>query len=95
MAEDYGSDFITLTDDEGNDYELEHLDTLEYKGSEYMAFVPADESEDAEEVEIVILKAVYEGEEEVLVTVDDDTELEEIYNLFMERLAEDEEIEEP
>ena len=28
----YGNDFLTLTDDEGNQLELEHLDTLEYEG---------------------------------------------------------------
>lgn len=39
MSDDYGSDFITVTDEDGNDFELEHLGTLEYKGSTYMAFV--------------------------------------------------------
>jgi hypothetical protein len=39
MSEEYGNDFITLTDEEGNQLELEHLDTLEYNGATYMAFV--------------------------------------------------------
>ena len=29
MSDDYGSDFITVTDEDGNDFELEHLGTLE------------------------------------------------------------------
>ena len=33
MTEEYGPDFITLTDEEGNEFELEHLGTLEYNGS--------------------------------------------------------------
>ena len=41
MSEEYGNDFITLTDEEGNQIELEHLDTLEYNGETYMAFVEA------------------------------------------------------
>mgnify|MGYP000231915166 CR=1 FL=1 len=49
MSDDYGSDFITVTDEDGNDFELEHLGTLEYKGSTYMAFVPADMDEEDEE----------------------------------------------
>ena len=32
MSEEYGNDFITLTDEDGNEIELEHLDTVEYNG---------------------------------------------------------------
>ena len=31
MSEEFGPDFITVTDEDGNDFELEHLDTLEQK----------------------------------------------------------------
>ena len=51
----YGNDFVTLTDDEGNEIELEHLDTLEYEGATYMAFIPAEMSLD-EEYHLMILK---------------------------------------
>ena len=42
MSEEYGPDFISVTDDDGNEFELEHLGTLEQEGRQYMAFVPAD-----------------------------------------------------
>ena len=29
MSEEYGANFITVTDDDGNEFELEHLDTIE------------------------------------------------------------------
>ena len=29
MSEDFGANFITLTDDEGNEFELEYVDALE------------------------------------------------------------------
>ena len=29
MSEEYGPDFVSVTDDEGNEFELEHLGTLE------------------------------------------------------------------
>ena len=29
MSEEFGPDFITVTDEDGNDFELEHLDTLD------------------------------------------------------------------
>ncbi len=50
MSEEFGPDFITVTDEDGNDFELEHLDTLEYNNEVYMAFFPAV-SEDAQEGE--------------------------------------------
>ena len=87
MSNDYGSDFITLTDDEGVEYELEHLDTLELDNQVYMAFTPADASPDAEELDIVILRVDEDGDtEELLVTVEDEEELERVYAAFMERL---------
>ena len=31
MSEAYGPDFITVTDEDGNEFELELVDTLEHK----------------------------------------------------------------
>ena len=41
MSEEFGPNFITVTDEDGNDIELELLDVLEHKGQTYMAFFPA------------------------------------------------------
>lgn len=95
MSEEYGNDFITLTDEEGNEVELEHLDTLEYEGETYMAFVQAtdtpEEVLDEDSAELIILKVEPEDGEDMLVTIDDDDLLDTIFNLFVERLeAEDE-----
>ena len=94
MSEEYGSDFITLTDEDGKEFELEHLDTLEYDGRVYMAFIPADTPDDEDEVDMIILRAEEEEGEEVLSTIDDEAELERIYNLFIEQLSEEEGLEE-
>ncbi len=95
MSEDFGNDFITLTDDEGVEYQLEHMDTLEHEDVTYMAFIPADADTDAEEIDFIILKSVEEDGEEVLVTLESDEEMEKVYELFMQRLenCEDEECE--
>lgn len=95
MSEEYGNDFITLTDEEGNKVELEHLDTLEYEGETYMAFVQANDTPeevlDEDSAELIILKVEPEDGEDMLVTIDDDDLLDTIFNLFVERLeAEDE-----
>ena len=91
MNSDFGSDYITISDEDGNDYELEHLDTIEYNGCCYLAFLPADIDENSEDYGIVILKTeTVEGEE--MLTVPPDEELDEVYELFMERLfSEDDE----
>ena len=47
MADQYGSDFITIVDEEGTEYELEVLSTLEYNGNTYMAVIPADDGSDS------------------------------------------------
>ena len=92
MAEEYGGDFVSITDDEGNEFELELLDVLLHNDIYYHAFIPASETEsEEEELEIIILKAVEEKGEELLSTLDSEEELNEVYDLFMERLFEEEE----
>lgn len=96
MSNEYGNDFITLTDEEGNEVELEHLDTLEYEGETYMAFVEAAETpeEELEEdtAELIILKVEPAADgEDMLVTLEDEDLLDKIFGMFVERLeAEDE-----
>jgi len=96
MSEEFGPDFITVTDEDGNDIELELVDALEHKGITYMAFFPAvleetDSKEEPDDYGMVILKQIEENGEELLSTLDTDEELDEIYGLFMERFFEDEE----
>ena len=88
MSDEFGPSFITLTDEDGNEIELEHLDTVEYNGQTYMAFLPAEMSlEDA--YELFILKVELEDDgEEVLVSLDDEDEEAEMFQIFSERLEE-------
>ena len=86
MSEDFGSDFLTITDEEGNEFELEHLDTIESNDHIYMAFLPADMDEDDEDYGIIILKVVEVDGEDILSSIDDENEQNAIHELFMERL---------
>ncbi len=88
---DYGSDFITITDEDGTDYEMEVLDTLEHNGITYMAVCDATLGEEAQEVEYTLLKVVVENGEEFLVTIDDEDELLEVDALFDQQWQEEEE----
>ena len=90
----YGSDFITITDDEGKEYELEVLSTLEYNGYTYMAVIPAGDSQDSLQLEVSILKSIEEDGEPILCTIDDEQELEAVYDLIMDSLYEEDSEEE-
>ena len=72
MSEEYGNDFVTLIDEDGNEVEFEHIDTVEYEGVTYLAFIPAELSVE-EDAEVVIMQVVTdENGEELLEGVEDD-----------------------
>ncbi len=98
MSEEFSSNIITLTDDDGNEFELEHLDTIELNGRIYMAFFPLVGTEDGvnpdnaeEEYGLIILRLDQIDGEEFLVPVEDEGELDAAYNEFMESLFDEEE----
>ena len=97
MSEAYGPDFITVTDEDGNEFELELVDTLEHNGVTYHALFPASQEDeesgepvdvdaDDEEYGLVILKVIEADGEEQLSTLDSEEELELVYQQFMESL---------
>lgn len=86
----YGSDFLTIVDDDGNEYELEVLSTLEYNGSTYLAVIPAAESAQELELEVSILKSTEENGESILSVIEDEAEMEAVYDLIMDSLYEEE-----
>ena len=95
MPDEFGSDFMTIVDEDGTEYELEVLSSLEYNGATYLAVVPASDGEDeTAELEVSILKSVEEDGESVLCAVEDEQELEAVYALIMDQLYEDDEDEE-
>ncbi|MBR0066886.1 MAG: DUF1292 domain-containing protein [Kiritimatiellae bacterium] len=96
MSEEFGPNIVTVIDDEtGEEIELEFVDALEYNGTVYRAFFPMvgedDEGEDEEDYGLIILKAETENGEEFLVQIEDEDELNAVYDQFMEQLLEDEE----
>ncbi len=89
MSEDYGPTFITVTDEDGEEIELEFIDAVDLDGTTYMAFFPAmTEDDDPEDVELVVMKVLHENGEELLSTPDSDEEYTQVYEIFMERILE-------
>ena len=90
MSDMYGSDFMTIVDEDGTEFELEVLSTLEYDGNTYMAVIPAG-AEETDNLEVSILKSVEEDGEPILCAIEDEAELQAVYDLIMDELyAEDE-----
>lgn len=87
----YGSDFITIMDEDGTEFELEVLSTLDYNGFTYLAVIPAGSEEPLQELEVSILKSEEdESGEPLLCAIEDEEELEAVYSLIMDQLYEEE-----
>lgn len=88
---DMQPNLYTLVDEEGQEQMFELLDSLEYEGETYYALTPYltdAEAILADDGEVVILQSTYEGDEEILVSVDDDDLFDTLGDLFMDRFAE-------
>ncbi len=90
MENEFGSDYMTIVDEDGTEYELEVLTTLEYNGASYLAVVPAVDADEEADLEVSILKSVEEDGEAILCAIEDAQELQTVYDLIMEQLYEDE-----
>lgn len=91
MNEDYGTDFITIVDDDGQEFELEVLDTLEMGEKTFMAFLPADMDENDPNFGMIILRVIEDENGDTLYeSVDDEDELDKVYDEFVKRLFDDE-----
>jgi uncharacterized protein YrzB (UPF0473 family) len=77
-------------DEDGTEFELEVLSSLEYNGCTYLAVILADDGEE-QDLEVSILKSVEEDGEPILCAIEDEEELETVYNLIMDQLDEEEE----
>lgn len=93
MSEELDADIITLTDEEGNEFEFEILDMAEIDGQVYSALMPihSDPKDllDADG-EFVVLKVIEnENGEEILEGIEDEDELQKVVDYFEEALSED------
>ena len=86
---EYTPDIYTLEDEDGNELEFMLVDILNFEGEKYFGLTPYDpEGADDEEGELVILKSVFNGDEEMMVTLDSDEEYERVGEVFLKFLDE-------
>ena len=92
MSEEFGDNFVTMVDENGEEFVLELLESIDYKDASYTAFLPADLDENDPDYGLVLLRnAVDENGDEVYDTIDDEDELNDVYEQFMRILFDDEE----
>lgn len=96
MSSEFGSDFITIVDDDGQEFELEVIESMDYNGKTYMSFLPADLKEDDPDYGFILLRVVEdENGDEIFESIDDEDELQDVYERFMILLYDDEDEEDP
>ncbi len=84
LDEDDG--IIELKDQNGNIERFELVDSAEYNGTVYHALIP--ENSDEPEEFVVLKESGSEGDEIVLITIDDDDEYNEVGEMFLKRFSE-------
>ena len=95
MSVENVSNIISIIDDEGQEFNLEIIDSIDYNGESYTLFLPADMDEKDPDYGYIILRSAFEEDgEEVYESIDDDEELQDVYEKFMLLLFGDEDEEE-
>ena len=84
-------DIVVLVDENGEEVEFEHIDTIEMNNSEYVVLAPMDKIDpDQEDEGVIILKVEHsEDGEDSFITIDDDDELDDVFNEFQNRMEEE------
>ena len=81
---EFGSDFLSLLDEDGNEYELERLYDFEFEGEEYAVFIPAGELAEKDQ-DIILLHVVYDEREEQFEDIDGSV-YDRVYEHFIDTL---------
>ncbi len=96
MDSEYGNDILTLTDEDGNELEFEHIASVELDGQTYVGLVEVfDDPQKMLESDgtLVIMKSVEDNTgDTILVTLDSNEELERVVKEFEKILDEEYEI---
>lgn len=88
--QEYNPDIYTLVDEEGVEQTFELLDVMELEGERYFALIPYYESTDElldDDGDLIVLKSQMDGDEELMVSIDDEEEFQRVGNIFLEKLA--------
>lgn len=77
------SNIVELVDENGNATQFFLIETREYKGKPYAILSPAEEVEGLDEDTVLIFEISGDDESGLLLPIEDEVLIEEIYNEFM------------
>ncbi len=80
---------VTLVDENDESFDAELLDSIQYDGHIYNLFIPVEEK-DKEEPQVIILEYREEGEDIILLPIENEVLLDEIWQAYNELDEEDE-----
>ncbi len=90
MSENQENVVLTLVDENDESIEAVLIVSIAYDGHIYNLFVPVDEK-DNEEAQVIILEYVEEGDDIVLLPVENEVLLDEIWDAYESEFEENEE----
>ena len=87
------NNLVQLQDENGNDVNFEHLMTVEYKGNYYVLLEATEDMDDCQQGEAIILKIIRDDEsgEDVYATIEDEDELNAVFEKCMAIMEEEDE----
>lgn len=95
--ENFAPELLTVTDENGESHVLEILCDMDFNGKTYYLFVPANIDEmdpNDPDYGYIILEAIEEDGEEFFYSIEDEDELNSVYEMFMALIEAGEEEEE-
>ena len=81
---------IETIDEDGNVINFELYDIVEVDEQEYALLLPAEEQEESDEAEIVIMRLTKDGEDYIFETIESDAEFNKVAE-YVESLTDDDE----
>ena len=88
MSENNENVVVTLVDENDENFDAELLDSIMYDGHIYNFFIPVEEK-DKDEPLVIILEYVEEGDDIVLLPVENEVLLDEIWQAYEEEFEEE------
>ena len=87
------SDVVELVDDTGRTLRLHQIGAMDYKDEFYVFFQPAEDIPGTEEDDVIIFRSSGDEGDEVLLPIEDEALLEEVFEEFCRMMEDDEEAE--
>lgn len=89
MDEEELDNIVVLNDEDGNEIKFEFLDLIEYNSQEYVILLPVEQEETDEPGEVVILKVESDSDEESYVGIEDEKELNAVFDIFKDKFRDE------